>query len=221
MHRSPRTPWISALAILAAAALPAAAQEHADCPFHEAMAGAHEKPPAEAPAAADTTSPYAAFEPREIAALGADETRQLLAGEGMGMALPAELHGFPGPRHVLDLADQLGLSAAQRQEIEAAYDGMHQRAVALGEEIIAGERELDRRFSDGSIAPADLAARTTELGRLRGELRAVHLTAHLEAAEVLSPEQRHRYVELRGYEMGGAPGAHQHQHTGHPGAGRR
>ena len=32
----------------------------------------------------------------------------------MGLALAAELNGYPGPSHVLELADKLELSAEQR-----------------------------------------------------------------------------------------------------------
>jgi hypothetical protein len=37
----------------------------------------------------------------------------------MGLALPAELNGYPGPIHVLELSDKLGLSAEQKSRIEA------------------------------------------------------------------------------------------------------
>ena len=36
----------------------------------------------------------------------------------MGLALAAELNGYPGPRHVLDLADQLGLTPEQQVEAQ-------------------------------------------------------------------------------------------------------
>jgi hypothetical protein len=43
----------------------------------------------------------------------------LKAGRGMGLALPAELNGYLGPIHVLELSDKLGLSAEQKSRIEA------------------------------------------------------------------------------------------------------
>lgn len=56
------------------------------------------------PAAADTKhhgqhSPYAGLPAREIKALSPEEIADLAAGRGMGLALAAELNGYPGPRH--------------------------------------------------------------------------------------------------------------------------
>ena len=46
--------------------------------------------------------------PAEVNALSPDEVQQYLAGAGMGYAKAAELNHFPGPMHVLELADKLG-----------------------------------------------------------------------------------------------------------------
>src|SRR5574342_793837 len=62
-------------------------------------------------------SPYAGMEDREIKALSPEQLQQLRDGEGMGLALPAELNHYPGPRHVLALAEELGLSVKQRDQI--------------------------------------------------------------------------------------------------------
>lgn len=188
----------AAALVLAAFALPAvaaAADKPTDCPLHGSgdVAAAEEHAAGHgAPAAA---SPYVDLQHRDIKAISEEETRQLLAGEGMSLALPAELHGYPGPKHVLELA----LSAQQRPEVEAAFQAMRHRAVTLGSAIVAAERDLDRRFAGGSIDLAALREITAELGRLRGELRAAHLAAHLEVTDLLTPEQRRRYAELRGY----------------------
>ena len=45
-------------------------------------------------------APYAGMEKREIKALSASERAALLEGQGMGLALAAELNGYPGPVHV-------------------------------------------------------------------------------------------------------------------------
>ena len=62
-----------------------------------------------------TASPYASLVDREIKALSAEQLANLREGRGMGLSLPAELNGYPGPKHVLELADGLGLTPAQRQ----------------------------------------------------------------------------------------------------------
>ena len=52
--------------------------------------------------------PYAGMQDREIKALSAEERAALLEGQGMGLALAAELNGYPGPVHVLELGDARG-----------------------------------------------------------------------------------------------------------------
>lgn len=151
-------------------------------------------------------SPYAGLEEREIKALGTERVAGYLEGHGMSYALAAELNGYPGPKHVLELGSELELGDEQRTATERAFDAMHERAVALGRKIVELERGLDSAFAEGAIEADDLEARTAEIARLEGELRAAHLLAHLRMAEILSPEQRERYVELRGY--GGAHSGH-------------
>lgn len=51
---------------------------------------------------------------RLVKALSDQQIADLRAGRGIGMALPAELNGYPGPLHVLELADALGLTPEQR-----------------------------------------------------------------------------------------------------------
>ncbi|MCX7274130.1 MAG: hypothetical protein NTV19_13305 [Burkholderiales bacterium] len=50
---------------------------------------------------------------RDIKSLSAQQMADLRAGTGMALALPAELNGYPGPSHALELADQLKLSPEQ------------------------------------------------------------------------------------------------------------
>ncbi len=151
-------------------------------------------------------SPYAGLEEREIKALAEERVAGYLEGHGMSYALAAELNGYPGPKHVLELASELGLDAGQRAATGRAFDEMRRRAVELGREIVELERGLDRAFAEGSIDAAGLEARTAEIARTEGELRAAHLLAHLRMAEILTAEQRARYAELRGY--GGTHSGH-------------
>ena len=64
--------------------------------------------------AASAQTPYAGMQTRGIKALSDSQIGDLQAGRGMSLALAAELNGYPGPLHVLELADKLGLSAEQR-----------------------------------------------------------------------------------------------------------
>lgn len=139
----------------------------------------------------------------EVKTLTPAEVADLRAGAGMGMARPAELNGLPGPRHVLDLADSLRLTAPQRRQVEAVFEEMSEAARELGARIIEAEKTLDRAFAAGA-EPETLEAVVTDVASLRGALRWTHLRAHLRTAEILSPHQRHEYDRLRGYgEHGG------------------
>jgi hypothetical protein len=168
----------------------------------------------------DPRSPYVDLEGREVKALGADEAGDLLAGEGMRMALPAELNHYPGPRHVLDLAEALSLSQQQREATERVFERMKAEAVRLGRRVVEREAALDRAFADRTIDEANLRALVGEVARLRGDLRAAHLAAHLETRRILSAAQVVRYDELRGYARGGAPRHGPGEQGGHPGGHR-
>jgi hypothetical protein len=165
--------------------------------------------------AAEQTSGYSGQQGREIKALSAEETADLLAGRGMGAARAAELNHFPGPAHVLELRAQLGLSARQIRAVQDSFDRMSAAARPLGVEIVAAERRLDEAFASGAIDPKTLRAETAAIGELQGRLRAVHLAAHLETRALLSQEQIARYDALRGYGGGAPPPGHDHHpHNG-------
>ena len=153
-------------------------------------------------------SPYVDYGQRQIKALSTRQTEDYLEGRGMGFALAAELNGYPGPRHVLQLADSLGLDAAQRASTAKLFAQMRGDAQRLGATIVRKEAELDSLFAHRGITPERLRTLTAELGALQGELRAVHLAAHLAMTSLLTEHQRHEYPRLRGY--GGA-----HRHRGH------
>jgi len=158
-----------------------------------------------ATSSAQTTSPYAGQEQRAIKALSDADIRDLLEARGMGLAKAAELNSYPGPLHVLQLAAQLGLSDAQRNATDALYATMRERALSIGRQIIEAERTLDRAFANGAIEPATLRSQVRAIAALQGELRAVHLEAHLAQHALLTPEQIARYDVLRGYRGSQAP----------------
>ncbi|MGE0063943.1 MAG: Spy/CpxP family protein refolding chaperone [Xanthobacteraceae bacterium] len=163
-------------------------------------------------AAADTPRPYAGFEARPIKALSEQQISDLRAGRGMGFALAAELNGYPGPVHVLDLADKLGLDAAQRARMQALFDAMKAEAVPLGETLIAQEVALDRAFSSRTVTEASLSDALSQIGRTQAALRNTHLKYHLETRALLSAHQIALYGALRGYGDGRGGGEHKHRH---------
>lgn len=155
---------------------------------------------------AQPASPYAGQEDREIKSLSSEEIRDLEAGAGMGFAKPAELNGFPGPRHVLELADPLGLDARQRRRVKISFERMQRRAVAAGRELVEAERALDALFADASPSVESLGAAIRQAALARARVRLAHLEAHLETRALLTASQVESYVRLRGY--GG--GVHDH-----------
>lgn len=144
-------------------------------------------------------SPYAGQETRAIKSLSTAERRGLEEGAGLGMAKPAELNSYPGPKHVIEHAEALGLTEDQRASARAAFEAMREKAVALGQRVVAKEAELEAAFRSGAADRETIRSLAREVGELRGELRFVHLEAHLAMREALTPEQVRRYDELRGY----------------------
>jgi len=155
-------------------------------------------------------SPYVGMQTRSIKTLSDKQIADLKAGRGMGLALPAELNGYPGPAHVLELADQLGLSAEQKARIQSLFDSMKAEAVPLGERLLEQEAALDQQFASSSITPERLKAATAAIGVTQGKLRETHLKYHLQTAQILSAEQMQHYSMLRGY---GSDSQMQHHHN--------
>ena len=161
-------------------------------------------------AAASTQSPYAGEESNEIKSLSRDEIDALLQGNGMGFAKAAELNQYPGPRHVLDLAEQLHLSNRQIAQTNRIFERMREKAINLGSQLVEYERDLDLLFSSAQISATVLDSLLLKIGETRSMLRGAHLHAHLEMKKILSRHQIMMYDNLRGYSNGS--GSHKHTH---------
>jgi hypothetical protein len=175
----------SALLLLALlAAVPAAAQNHIP---H----GASEQ--------ADSPSPYSEMETRSVKALSDEQVADLEAGRGMGLALAAELNGYPGPSHVLELAEALGLTSKQTTRSKELLGQMKAETIPLGKRLIKEETELDHLFAERTITTIRLIEMVKSIAEVQGALRATHLRYHLDMVQLLTPEQIRRYSQLRGY----------------------
>ena len=62
-------------------------------------------------------SKYAGQEGRLIKSLSTEDIAELERGAGWGLAKAAELNGVPGPKHLLELKTELGLTQMQTQAI--------------------------------------------------------------------------------------------------------
>ena len=160
-------------------------------------------------------SPYTELSGREIKALSTQQVDDLRQARGMGMSLPAELNGAPGPMHALELRQPLQLTDSQATALERVVAVMRQHARASGEEVIRAEAELEQAFKAGAPEAATIDRLAERIGLLNGQLRAVHLQAHRETRLLLSAEQTARYNQARGYVAGQAPTGAVGGHSGH------
>jgi Spy/CpxP family protein refolding chaperone len=156
------------------------------------------------------TSPYAGEQSRDIKALSERDVKELQSGHGMGMAKAAELNGYPGPAHVLELADELQLTSQQRLATQSLLARHKAAARELSVGLIEAERALDRAFASHDIDTERLDRLTADIGSRQARLRAEHLSTHLQQTALLSPEQIARYAELRGYAVGAVPQTESH-----------
>jgi hypothetical protein len=143
-------------------------------------------------------SPYAGQEPRGIKSLSDDEVRGLLAGSGMGLAKAAELNGYAGPAHVLELASDLSLTPEQRVATKAVFASMQSKAARLGAALVDEERRLDQLFREQSVTSDSLASQLSKIGALQAEVRGAHLEAHLAELKILTPATDSRVRGLAG-----------------------
>jgi Spy/CpxP family protein refolding chaperone len=147
-------------------------------------------------------SGYAVQQDRAIKALSDEETKQYLAGAGMGYARAAELNGYPGPMHVLELADKLNLTPEQRAATQKLMETHKAEARALGAKRVAAEKALDELFQSGKADEKHVAEAVAASAKVEGEYRLSHLDTHLRMRALLSDHQAAQYGVLRGYGKG-------------------
>ena len=117
----------------------------------------------------------------------------------MGFAMPAEMNGYPGPLHVLQLASKLNLSDEQLARTKSLYSEMLEAAKAQGEKVIEAERQLDSLFAQKNATSESVASAVAKAAEAQGTLRETHLRYHLTMLDVLTLEQVAEYNKLRGY----------------------
>ncbi len=143
---------------------------------------------------------YAGQQTRAIKALSEQDIAGLLDGQGAGFAKAAELNGYPGPAHTLELQDRLGLKPDQVAASQALMSAHKARARALGAALVDAERKLDALFAGQQASRDSVDSATREIGALQARLRAEHLATHLTQTALLDVHQIARYNVLRGYD---------------------
>ncbi len=156
----------------------AAQHQHGSQPAH----------PGDAPAAQTAERGHHAFLEMERQAIE--------RGEGFGMAMPADRSGYPGPKHVLELKEELKLTPEQAAAMEKLFAEMKQKALERGREVLNAEQRLEQMFAGGR-SEDELREETYRIASLRAELRWVHLRTHLAARKLLTPHQVDAYIQLR------------------------
>jgi hypothetical protein len=135
----------------------------------------------------------------EIISLTDSEIADLRSGAGMELARAAELNGHPGPAHAIELADALDLTPEQLSASEVLRTTVQDAARPLGARILAAEATLARGFALRTLDAATLKTRVMALASLQGELKFIHLEAHLAERALLTEAQVARYDVLRGH----------------------
>ena len=123
--------------------------------------------------------------------------RVIGTGLGAGLAFAADQNGFPGPLHVLELADRLRLTAEQTRRMEALQTAMLAASRPASRLLLDAEARLRRLFADGVADEARVRSAVAEVERARTEVRLVHLLTHLQVRPELTDEQRRLYQQAR------------------------
>ena len=126
---------------------------------------------------------------------------QLLKGEAAGQNLVAEKNGYPSPQKIISLKDQIGLTKDQLKKIQEISTNLPISAVVKGQEIIDAEEELNKLFESGAINDKTLRMKLERIGKMRAELRFVHLQIYLREKQILSAKQWERLKELKASEV--------------------
>lgn len=151
---------------------------------------------------ADTSArpnPYAGQQHRVIKSLSDEEVDGYLTGSGLGLSRAAELNGYPGPKHVLELAESLALNDDQRRATTELIETMQQTARHHGAQLVAAEQALDKLFAGGQAEPEQVQRLLRQIYEALRSVREAHLLAHLAEQRLLTQTQIARYQLQRGY----------------------
>lgn len=139
------------------------------------------------------------------------DKQALKAGEGLGAGRLAMMNGYPGPKHVLEMGDELALTAAQKERIGTIFAEAKAGFAKKGAELVQKEEALEAMFASGSVDVEDMEDLAAEIGELQGELRAGHLAAHVRTKAALTAEQLEKIPSMAAAQ--GAMGqGEQHRH---------
>ena len=139
-----------------------------------------------------------AAHPHRVAETCAAEFETVVGeGRGFGMGFAADQNGYPGPMHVLELKERLGLTAEQAAKAQALVHAMFAESRPKSARLLEAEARLKKLFADGAAGEAAVRAAVAEVERARSDVRLVHLLTHLKTRDLLTEAQRRVYHEAR------------------------
>jgi Spy/CpxP family protein refolding chaperone len=97
---------------------------------------------------------------------------------------------------MLDLREELGLSAEQIGRLFTLRDGFAREARKKSEALEKFERDLDQLLGPGPVDLRAVEAKVKEAEAIRTDLRLARIRVIEEGKGVLTPEQRAKFVEL-------------------------
>lgn len=133
-----------------------------------------------------------------LSGVSEQEKEALLKGGGLGAGMIAMMNGYPGPKHVLEMGDELELTDAQRESIGTIYGKVKAESVKYGTELVEKDEALAAMFTSGSVDTGDVEKLAREIGELQGRVRAEHLNAHVKTYDALTPAQREKLSSMQG-----------------------
>ena len=126
---------------------------------------------------------------------------QLLKGDPAGQTAAAEKSGFPTPQKIVSFKEQLGLTKDQLKKMDEMLTNLPISAKVKGEEIIEAEEELNNLFESGTINERTLRAKLERIGKMRADLRFIHLQLYLKEKQILSAKQWDKLKEIQASEV--------------------
>jgi hypothetical protein len=126
---------------------------------------------------------------------------QLLKGDAAGQTLVAEKNGYPSPQSIVSFKDQLMLSKDQLRKINEIITNLPFSVTVKGQEIIDAEEDLNKLFEAGNITEKMLRAKLERIGKMRADLRFMHLQIYLKEKQILNAKQWDRLKELQASEV--------------------
>jgi len=130
------------------------------------------------------------------------EMLQRMKGGGEDEAGPGLMNGMKGPNFLLREREALGLSQEQVDRLKALRLDMARQVSRLRADLHVGELELHDLLDTEQVDMPKVEAKVKALGELRTGIQLARIKARVEAARVLSQEQKDKALQF-GHDLKG------------------